>query len=420
MSPVTNLVLQPSTSVVDLFSEQGALNATSHELAGTISFNLSCRMAIRAIYVKWKGTSTSVHQRNPERLRMTDTRSTFVLCKEKISVLTTPTTLDAGDHTYNWTLSFSCDNLPPSIDLPQHNISYTVSAQVIADGYLRRPSVRAVVPITINRHSLGAIHLASYIPNIRYRGQRADKLRYEFELPKMACMQLRRFDFAGKLVPFMEGCQANKVTVRLDQIETYSINHPNMLDKRASKQYSSDGIISHVSQIGRKCTHLSTYTPLDKNNVAEVTSPALNSLNSIWLFYLLLDTEFNIEDTMSLTQHLSLYLPLTSPLISPTLKSQALNISHRIRLRLYFEDEKEMALSFPLVISTAPVQDALASPPSSPISLTEEGWLRGLITDSEVGMPPAPLDQLPSYDDVLSEGLPPLVFTETLNAPIYH
>ncbi|KAJ2958648.1 hypothetical protein NQZ79_g5796 [Umbelopsis isabellina] len=397
MSPISKLALQPSTSVVDLFSEQGALNATSHELAGTISFNLSCRMAIRAIYVKWKGTSTSVYQRNPERLRMTDTRATFVLCKEKISVITTPTTLDAGDHTYNWTLSFSCDNLPPSIDLPQHKISYTMSAQVIADGYLRRPSVRTLVPITINRHSLGAVHLASYIPNIRYRGQRADKLRYEFELPKMACMQLRRFDFAGKLVPFMEGCQANKVTVRLDQIETYSINHPNMLEKRAYKQYSSDGIISHVSQIG-----------------------PLNSINSIWIFYLLPDTEFNIEDSMSLTQHLSLFLPLTSPLISPTLKSKALNISHRIRLRLYFEDEKEMALSFPLVISTAPVQDALASPPSSPISLTEEGWLRGLVTDSEVGMSPPSLDQLPSYDDVLSEGLPPMVFTETLSAPIYH
>lgn len=221
MSPISKLAIQSSTSVVDLFSEQGALNATSHELAGTISFHLSCRTTIRAIYVKWKGTSTSVHQRNPERLRMTDTRATFVLCKEKISVLTTPTTLEAGDHTYNWTLSFSCDNLPPSIDLPQHQISYTMSAQVIADGYLRRPSVRTSVPITINRHSLGAVHLASYIPNVRYRGQRADKLRYEFELPKMACMQLRRFDFAGKLVPFMEGCQANKVTVRLDQIETY-------------------------------------------------------------------------------------------------------------------------------------------------------------------------------------------------------
>lgn len=165
---------------------------------------------------------------------------------------------------------------------------------------------------------------------------------------------------------------------------------------------------------------LSTYQRLDENIIAEVTSPALNSVNSIWLFYLLLDTEFNIEDSMSLTQHLSLFLPLTSPLISPSLKSKALNISHRIRLRLYFEDEKEMALSFPLVISTAPVQDGLASPPSSPISLTEEGWLRGLITDTEVGMCPPTLDQLPSYDDVLSEGLPPLVFTETLNAPIYH
>ncbi|CAM0135852.1 unnamed protein product [Umbelopsis sp. WA50703] len=313
---------------------------------------------------------------------MTDTRATFILCKEKISVITVPTTLDAGDHTYNWSLSFSCDNLPPSIDLPQHKISYAISAQVVADGYLRRPSVRTVVPITINRHSLGAVHLASYIPNIRYRGQRADKLRYEFELPKMACMQLRRFDFAGKLVPFLEGCQANKVTVRLDQIETYSINHPNMLEKRAYKQYSSEGIVSHVSQIGH--------------------------------------TEFNIEDSMSLTQHLSLYLPLTSPLISPSLKSKALNISHRIRLRLYFEDEKEMALSFPLVISTAPMQEALASPPSSPISLTEEGWLRGLVTDPDVGISPPSLDQLPSYNDVLSEGLPPMVFTESLTAPIYH
>jgi hypothetical protein len=161
-------------------------------------------------------------------------------------------------------------------------------------------------------------------------------------------------------------------------------------------------------------------TIYDKIICGGYTSSALNSVNSIWIFYLHLDTEFNIEDSMSLTQHLSLYLPLTSPLISPSLKSKALNISHRIRLRLYFEDEKEMALSFPLVISTAPMQEALASPPSSPISLTEEGWLRGLVTDPDVGISPPSLDQLPSYNDVLSEGLPPMVFTESLTAPIYH
>lgn len=219
--PITSVNLSPSTTVIDLFSEHGALNATSHALNGTVTFRLSCHTVIRAIFIKLKGVSRSVHQRHPERLRMTDTHALFILCKEQVSVLQTPTPLDAGEHTFTWTLTFPCDSLPPTINLPQHQIAYALSAQVITDGYIRRPSLRTSVPVIINRHSLGAVHLASYIPNIRYRGQRADKIRYEFELPKMACMQLGRFDFSGKLVSFLEGCRPVKVAVRLDQIETY-------------------------------------------------------------------------------------------------------------------------------------------------------------------------------------------------------
>jgi hypothetical protein len=219
--PITSVKLSPNTTVIDLFSEQGVLNATTHSLTGTVTIQLSSNTVIRAIFIKMKGVSRSLHQRNPERLRMTDTHAMFVLCKEKISLLDSPTPMEAGEHTFSWNLSFPCDGLPPTINLPQHQIAYSISTRVIADGYLRRPSLSTSLPVIINRHSLGAIHLASYIPNIRYRGQRADKIRYEFELPKMACMQLRRFDFSGKLVSFFEGCRAVKVAVRLDQIETY-------------------------------------------------------------------------------------------------------------------------------------------------------------------------------------------------------
>ncbi|KAI8580424.1 hypothetical protein K450DRAFT_236959 [Umbelopsis ramanniana AG] len=380
--PITSVSLSPNTTNIDLFSEQGVLNATSHSLAGTVTVRLSSHTVIRAIFIKLKGVSRSVHQRNPERLRMTDTHAMFVLCKEKMSLLDSPKPFNAGEHTFSWTLSFPCDGLPPTINLPQHQIAYSISVRVVADGYLRRPSLCTSLPVTINRHSLGALHLASYIPNIRYRGQRADKIRYEFELPKMACMQLGRFDFSGKLVSFLEGCRAVKIAVRLDQIETYSLGQAILgLEKPSFKQTASDGIISHVTQIGQ--------------------------------------TEFNIERSNSLTQFLSLHLMLTSPLVSPTLKSKALDISHRLRLRLYFESEKEMALSFPLVISTAPAQEPLSSPPSSPISLNEEGWLRGLISEYDDGVYPVSAEQLPSYDDVLSEGLPPLVFMDSLTTPLY-
>ncbi|KAG2179345.1 hypothetical protein INT44_006190 [Umbelopsis vinacea] len=356
LGPITSISLCPNTTNIDLFSEQGVLNATSHSLSGTVTVRLSSHTVIRAIVIKLKGVSRSIHQRNPERLRMTDTHAMFVLCKEKMSILDSPKPLNAGEHTFSWTLSFPCDALPPTINLPQHQIAYSISARAVADGYLRRPSLCTSLPVTISRHSLGALHLASYIPNIRYRGQRADKIRYEFELPKMACMQLGRFDFSGRLVSFLEGCRAVKIAVRLDQIETYSIGQALLgLEKPSFKQTATDGIISHVTQIG----------------------------------------------------------------LSPTLKSKALDISHRLRLRLYFESEKEMALSFPLIISTAPAQEPLSSPPSSPISLNEEGWLRGLITDNDDGVYPVSAEQLPSYDDVLSEGLPPLVFIDSLTTPLY-
>lgn len=184
------------------------------------------------------------------------------------------------------------------------------------------------------------------------------------------------------------------------------------MEKRGYKQTPSDGLLSHVTQIGRK--FFAAFIHPHKHDSKE------NNHNSIWALSPQLETEFNIADTIELTQHLSLHLPLTSPLISPTLKSKALDISHRLRLRLYFELEKEMALSFPLIITTAPVQDASSStPPSSPISLNEEGWLRGLVTDLDVGIYPPSSEQLPSYDDVLSEGLPPLVFIDSLNSPLY-
>lgn len=112
------------------------------------------------------------------------------------------------------------------------------------------------------------------------------------------------------------------------------------------------------------------------------------------------------------------------PHISPSIETQLLQITHKLRLIVRFKNEireRNMSLSFPLVIGTVPTtttttRETNYSVDESPMHIEDvhvrqelDQWL--LSTDQDE-LSYFDNNKLPSYHDVLLEGNPPSPFIE--------
>lgn len=101
---------------------------------------------------------------------------------------------------------------------------------------------------------------------------------------------------------------------------------------------------------------------------------------------------------------IDLRLPIDLPQISPPIHTHTLKISHRLKVLVKFRDEtreKNMSLSFPLTVVTVPSM------------LTNNRSVS--VTHAQIEIDPWSHEQthdLPSYFQVIREGMPPSPFVE--------
>ncbi|GAA5802314.1 hypothetical protein HPULCUR_007778 [Helicostylum pulchrum] len=224
------------------------------------------------------------------------------------------------------------------------------------------------------RHSYPSLYSLYTVPRIRYRGNRKDRLVYEIGMSKFTCLQKKKFDFVCKFEPLAADCKIQSLEFYLEQNESYPIRAG---DYNSIYQILPDAMVPRYRKFSR--------------------------------------TKYHMQDYETGTE-LKLTLVLDLPHIAPTMKTQILQICHKLRLILKFEDEGErnMSLSFPLSVGTVP---GLQSVGNNNAMLQEEGlhvrqeldqWLLTPDHHYYTGY----FDKLPSYMDAIEEGNPPSPFIE--------
>lgn len=103
---------------------------------------------------------------------------------------------------------------------------------------------------------------------------------------------------------------------------------------------------------------------------------------------------------------LAFKLDLTSPQTAPDLNTQVLQVSHKVRIVIYFVNNlaRRMSLSFPIKVGTVPPSDGSTAVLDG--STARQAHIR--FTEEDASL----YDKLPSYHDVLREGPPPAAFLD--------
>ncbi|KAG2234079.1 hypothetical protein INT48_006224 [Thamnidium elegans] len=238
--------------------------------------------------------------------------------------------------------------------------------------------------IQFYRHSYPSLYSLYSVPRIRYRGSRKDRIQYEIGMSKFTCLQNKKFDFVCKFEPVANDCKIESLEFYLEQNESYPIRAG---DYNSLYQILPDTMVPRYRKFSRK-HYMQNY-------------------------------ESGTE--------LKLTLLLNLPQIAPTMKTPILQICHKLRLILKFENEQErnMSLSFPLSVGTVPgIQSVGSSNHDHTNAMMQEDRhsnIEGLHVRQELDqwlLTPdhhhytGYFDKLPSYMDAIEEGNPPSPFIE--------
>ncbi|ORX45090.1 hypothetical protein DM01DRAFT_1175400 [Hesseltinella vesiculosa] len=293
---------------------------------------------------------------------------------------TTLTVGTSGDNTLSEVQSipfrFTLENthqLPPSIKLPRHLISYYVTAYVHqrkedecdhCSSLLKKrrtllklrhaATAMAKLPITIACHDL---RLNRNEPRIRYCGARPNCLQYQVHVSKNFPFDAPSLQFHCTLSASSPSIKVRKLVYFLVQIETYP--------SKAGRMQPGRGLVPMVETRHRKIG----YTEVDVSNVENF-------------------------------DHIPFTLKLTQPHFSQPIDIPSLSIQHKLRVLLHFDGkEKKMALSFPLNFCTRPPE-----PQPRTFILSRMSSLSLTSASSQC--------KLPTYLDVMNEGAPPSPFID--------
>ncbi|KAI8979176.1 hypothetical protein BDF20DRAFT_868052 [Mycotypha africana] len=290
----------------------------------------------------------------------------------------------------------ACPTTPSTIPISKWNQLQETSIKY------KRQLLGVSTPIQLCRHSYPNIYsLSTSVAQIRYRGAREGRITYEICMSKFTCLQKRSFPFICKFNSLCEESKIEYMEYYLEQTESYPIRTCNFGLNEGSFS------ISTVPRRRKLCRTKHNMMNYQNNN------------------------------------ELKLYLRIDLPHISPNVDTRILQITHRLRLILTFKDskiERNMSLSFPLVVGTVPVyvnssSGGAASPDqhllSWPTTIFDYRELNGsggthrrreldewLLTPTDQNYSFNDTDndwnKLPSYPDVLKEGNPPSPFLEDI------
>ncbi|OZJ06634.1 hypothetical protein BZG36_00290 [Bifiguratus adelaidae] len=325
---ISNFELIPETTCIEFV---GAANPDVVKvLRGKVRFVALKAVKVRAVCVKFKGAASSDGPAmSAKDWRIAADQRTAALAESSLLLsdgqmdieklrfycIKQSTLLEEGPHEYDFSFSLPGD-LPPSFSLQYGWLRYCLSATIAQSGILSRSS-KVATEITVKRHRLPSLAVALYVPTVRYGGRRPQTISYEFEVPKVVTPAQNTVQFSGKIAYLDESARIKSIMIRLEQFEVY-------------RTISNDERRPTVLLKQRR-------PPRPMPMTFDAKEYPVNP--NIWM---VADQPLVFE--LSLAHH-AMVTHIASPLT---------DVIHKIRLRMIFEDisQKELALTFPLVISS--------------------------------------------------------------------
>lgn len=196
---------------IDLFGDPTA-DLDSFVIRGKLRLFLAKPRRIARIYMRFTGqTQTKIMD------DLDDQYPTVQVADSSLNVIEKPTRFTAGLTDVPFELSIPGD-IPASCTLPQGQISYTLSVEIMLSSPLNKlmKPIYIEKPIHVRRSFVTGLDLLAYMPSSRCRGTRRQLMMAEFEAPKVVCRESGTIAVHGKVL----GC-FNKIIARLEQLTVY-------------------------------------------------------------------------------------------------------------------------------------------------------------------------------------------------------
>jgi hypothetical protein len=196
---------------IDFFGDPTA-DLDSFVIRGKLRLFLAKPKRIARIYMRFTGqTQTKIMD------DLDDQYPTVQVADSSLNVIEKPTRFTAGLTDVPFELSIPGD-IPASCSLPQGQISYTLSVEIMLNGPLNKlvKPIYIEKPIHVRRSFVTGLDLLAYMPSSRCRGTRRQLMSAEFEAPKVVCRESGTIVLPGKVL----GC-FNKIIVSLEQLTVY-------------------------------------------------------------------------------------------------------------------------------------------------------------------------------------------------------
>ncbi|KAI8391587.1 uncharacterized protein BYT42DRAFT_200539 [Radiomyces spectabilis] len=431
MTGIISFDILPDTDHLDLFTGDDIIPNETYILRGHVRLTHSRPILVRRITVQLQGVVRSILSNDFKEPPLQDPwkpgqpssaccfqrfkywldHSTLLGYEESMhplinlqtSIVLQPTSCHAGVSLWPFELRLpNAHQLPPSITLPRHSISYYLTAHIslssLKDRMMlhcldlsqalicssQRKKLRSIRrPIRIYQHVQPSLESLGYAPRMRYRGSREGHVRYEISMPKYACLQDTAYVFVCGFWPLVEEARIAAIDIYLEQIASYYAGFYTGEDDPSPDDngniHQNKSFITHVRKYCQSQYHV---------------------------------TESDNQEMLNLS------LSLDLPQLCPDINCKKLRISHKLRLLIHFansEKERKMSLSFPLHIATVP-----SCAPSAPVIVrTDESYRPNLLEYGTDDSDMEEIHKLPSYHDVLHEGAPPSPFLEGDTRLIY-
>ncbi|OAD02994.1 hypothetical protein MUCCIDRAFT_109845 [Mucor lusitanicus CBS 277.49] len=333
----------------------------------TIQYSLSARIKLSSLSERFKVSYWNA--------RMNIHGSSSLSSKRKLSTSSDETTSSSIATTTSSSSAASMSTTTATDDASSISSSSIITSNSAKN---KRHMLGANCLIQLCRHSYPSLYSLYSIPRIRYRGSRQDHLSYEIGMSKFTCLQKKSFQFTCRFNKLCDDAIIESMEYYLEQTESYPIRAGDW--NTIVKQFP-ESMVPRQRKFSRAKHNMSNYID---------------------------------------GQELELSLSIDLPHIAPQIQTDILQISHKLRLILKFQDstkERNMSLSFPLTVGTVPHVrssmdrgDRRVLPEDIDAIHVRQELDQWLLTPSDQHYDE--FNKLPSYRDVLREGYPPSPFIE--------
>jgi hypothetical protein len=275
---VLSLTIIPDTDTIDTFNNDTILPSEVYVITGKVELSVFRPIEVSQLHVQFRGRVESLVGHSDLQLdekhavfgdeipvdqwetikRDGLVRKTFgqplailQLADEQLVLFDGLRLLPKGRFSWPFRLTLRRIHLlPPSMLTPHHKISYHLLARIKLASLIERvrltcwhacrsirndhPTEIQIQPerhqrqilgasqqIKINRHSYPNLSSVHHLHQMRYKGTRAQRIRYEICLRKFMCLQQKKIHFTCRFYPLCEDAVPSKLEFYLEQMEFY-------------------------------------------------------------------------------------------------------------------------------------------------------------------------------------------------------